>query len=143
MRRTVRHDCPRTCLHPATVAALPSTPEVLFHWSPTANRPRILRLGLTPGRLSVDRQWRPPHVCFSHDPETAWRLSGRNHPHIDEWDLWMVFAATLEGYEAILDTYVGSGRHYVKEVRVYHRVYKRNVLYVASRTSPRASTQTR
>lgn len=63
----------------------------------------------------------------------AWHLSGRLDPAIDAWDLWQVLAYELNGYEMILDTFVNTGRHYIKEFRIYERIPKRNVRYVASR----------
>lgn len=106
-----------------------------YHWSPRTRRNQILRYGLVPGKPSLQGQWRPPYICFADDVNLAWTLSGANHPHIDEWDLWQVYADDAERWEVILDTYYQTGRHYVKEYRVYHRIYKRHVHYVASRTS--------
>jgi len=110
-------------------------PDLCFyHWSPTARRKQIIRYGFRPGSISLDRDWHPPHTCFSDEPVLAWVLSGRLHPEITEWDLWMVFAYDCEHFEAILDTFKDSGRHYVKEYRVYHPIPKRYVRYIASRS---------
>lgn len=108
-----------------------------FHWSPTERRASIQRLGLVPGRLSTDKLWRPPFVCLSHDPGMAWALSGGspyNRGRHPAYDLWQVWASTLGGYEEITDTYRDTGRTYVKEIRVYERIYKRNLWHVATRT---------
>lgn len=119
---------------------LPPAPEPelnLYHWSPTRNRRSIERQGLVPGRLSLQGDWRPPYVAFADDPILGWALSGRMWPSIPEWDLWMVSAehqTSVKGWEVILDTYASTGRHYIKEYRVYGRIFKRDLWYVASRT---------
>ena len=111
-------------------------PDVAFyHWSPRARRKQITRRGMQPGSWSVGRDWKPPFVCFSHDPKLAWTLSGRIHPEILEWDLWLVYESDLEGYEKLTDTYVDTGRAYVKEVRVYHGIPKRNLWLVGERNA--------
>lgn len=116
------------------MSPLPRPDLCFYHWSPTERRKRIQRHGFLPGSLSLDGDWRPPHTCFSDEPQLAWILSGKIHPEIHEWDLWMVFAHDLEHYEQILDTFIDSGRHYVKEYRVYHRIPKRHIHYIATRT---------
>lgn len=105
----------------------------LYHWAPRERRKQILKMGLVPGSRSVSGDWKPPYVCFSDDPLLAWTLSGKIHPEIEKWDLWMVFGTTPSHWELILDTYVNTGRHYIKEYRVYERIKKRNVIYIASR----------
>lgn len=122
-----------------TLNKLPKTPDldlILYHWSPTRNRDRIRHDGLKPGVKSLQGDWRPPYVCFSDDPNLAWILSGAMWPEIKEWDLWMCHVPTsdIEHYELILDTYRDTGRHYVKEYRVYSRVYKRDLIYLATRS---------
>lgn len=118
---------------------LPKLPELelcLYHWSPTENRDRIIRNGLKPGSLSLQGDWRPPYVCFSDDPYLAWVLSGDMWPSIHFWDLWMCHypsQTSFDHHEVILDTYRDSGRKYVKEYRVYKRVYKRDLIYLATR----------
>lgn len=130
-RRTVKdHSDPENRL-----PTLPPLELCLFHWSPTENRPRIERNGLKPGSLSLQGDWRPPYVCFSDDPYLAWVLSGDMWPHIHSWDLWMCHYPTqtsFEHHEVILDTY-RDGRKYVKEYRIYTRVYKRDLMYIATR----------
>lgn len=105
---------------------------LLYHWSPTRNRARIQHSGLVPGSRSVDGEWRPPFVCLSDSPSLAWGLSGgmRNRaPGV--WDLWMT---ERDGrYEEIWDHYPDTGRSYIKEYRVYERIWKRDVWYVATR----------
>ena len=108
----------------------------LYHWSPRSRRGQIQRRGLVPGSHSVAREWRPPYICFSDDALLAWNLSGRIHTEIAEWDLWMCFYQDVDRWEIILDTYIEWPlRHYVKEYRVYHRIFKRHVHWIASRTS--------
>lgn len=105
----------------------------LYHWSPTSRRKGIERRGFVPRSISLQGDWRPPYTCFSDDPILAWSLSGRIHTEISEWDLWMVYPNDVKQWEIIFDTYYSTGRHYIKEYRVYHRVFKRHVHYVASR----------
>lgn len=114
---------------------VPDNREMLYHWSPRSRRSGILRYGLQPGMWGVTRDWKPPFVCFSDDPVLAWTLSGHIHPEIEEWDLWIVFNEKVGRSEAILEMYRDGSGHYVKEWRVYHRIYKRDVHYVASRTN--------
>lgn len=87
-----------------------------------------------PGSWSLSHDWRPPFVCFSDEPILAWTLSGRLYPEIKQWDLWMVFASDVGDFEVILEMSRHTGKHYVKEYRVYHRIYKRDVYYIASRS---------
>jgi hypothetical protein len=110
---------------------------VLFHWSPTTNRTNINKLGLDIYKLSLQGGWRPPYVSFSDDPFLAWCLSGKMFPDIKSWDLWMCHIpsqTSFDHYEIITDTYPDTGRHFVKEYRVYCRVYKRDLTYLATRT---------
>lgn len=121
---------------------LPPVPErdlYLFHWSPTKNRKQINKLGLRIGGPSLQiKGWRPPCTCFCDDPWLAWILSGNMWPEIKSWDLWMLSMedqTSFKHYEIITDTYVSTGRHYIKEYRVYDRVYKRDLTYLATRVS--------
>ncbi len=120
---------------------LPPVPEldlVIFHWSPSTNRSNIYRVGLVIHRLSLQSDWRPPYVAFSDDPYLAWILSGKMFPDIVSWDLWMCHMpsqTSFAHYEIITDTYRDTGRQYVKEYRVYSRVYKRDLTYLATRTN--------
>lgn len=134
MRRT------RTDHSGAPKSRLPKVPKpdlVLYHWSPTKNRNSIKRYGLDIGKKSLQGDWKPPYVCFSDDPHLAWILSGRMWPDISEWDLWMCYMdhqTSFDHYEIITDTYPDTGRHYTKEYRVYTRVYKRDLIHLATRT---------
>lgn len=119
---------------------LPPVPPldlIFYHWSPTTNRASINKKGLTPGRLTLQGLWRPPYVAFADDPKLGWFLSGRMYPEIPSWDLWMCYEdnqTSFDGYEIITDTYPDSGRHFRKEYRVYTRVFKRDLYYLATRT---------
>lgn len=119
---------------------LPKKPDlevVLYHWTPTTNRNRINRLGLVPGRLSLQGEWRPPHICFADDVHLAWHLSGRIHTDIPEWDLWQCYPenqTSFDHWEIITDTYPDTGRTFVKEYRIYTRIFKRDLIYVGSRS---------
>lgn len=115
------------------IPPLPKEPFPLYHWSPSDRRRAINRRGLVPGSHSVDREWRPPYICLSDTPSLAYALSIDFHPEILSWDLWMVWSDRPKGKEAIYDTYADTGRAYVKEWRVYERIYKRDVWYVATR----------
>lgn len=88
-----------------------------------------------PGSLSRCRQWRPPYVCLSDSPPLAWALSGQLDPEPKHWDLWMVWASRLTGYEQIPFDDGGPRSGDIKEYRVYHRIYKRDLWYVATRTT--------
>ena len=112
-----------------------SEPFPLFHWSPTDRRAQINRYGFRVGMWSVDRVWKPPCTCWAESPSLAWGLSGANHPDVTSWDLWQTWSNVPSGMEAIYDTYTDSGRSYVKEWRVYERIFKRDIWYVATRTS--------
>lgn len=110
--------------------------RIFYHWSPTKNRASIERLGLTPGRLTLQGTgWRPPFVAFSDDPVRAWDLSGSMFTEYPAWDLWAVNVeqqTSFEGYETIFD-HDSNFERYAAEHRVYVRIYKRDVLYVATR----------
>jgi hypothetical protein len=118
---------------------LPPAPELdlcLYHWTPTRNRQQIQKIGLVPGKKTLQGDWRPPYVCFSDEPLLAWQLSGRMYPDISSWDLWMCYfpsQTSFNHYEIILDTFIDTGRHYVKEYRIYTRIFKRDLKYVATR----------
>jgi len=123
--------------HPSQQSAVHLADLCLYHWSPRARRNGILRSGFVPGSNSLAREWKPPYICFSDNADLAWYLSGRIHPEIKDWDLWMVYPSQgIDRWELIFDTYPESGRHYIKEYRVYERIYKRHVQYIGSRSQP-------
>lgn len=103
---------------------------LLFHWSPTERRRRIIRYGLLPSSPSTTNPcegWVAPYICFGVSPAWAWALSAAFSPHIESWDLWQVWRADLPRNKAVWD----EGR--IKEVRSFERVYKRHLWYVGSR----------
>ena len=105
-------------------------PILLYHWSPSSRRKGIERFGLVPGKISVDKQWKPPYICFSDSPSQAWGLSGGMNGHLhSSWDLWMVWSNFLvPGYEVL---FFDNGEP--KEYRAYSRIYKRDIWYVGTR----------
>lgn len=117
----------------------PDKPEpdlCFYHWSPTKNRDNIFRKGLETNKRSVGGDWNPRYICFSDEPNLAWSLSGNMHPEIPSWDLWMCYVAhqtSFDSYEVWLDTHTFTKRHYIKEYRVYTRVFKRDLIYIATR----------
>lgn len=104
--------------------------EFWYHWAPTARRNQIKRLGLVPGKWSTDRLWKPPYICLGEYPEVAWMLSGgtARGKTVAEWDLWQVWIEEQAGYEEL---YFDTGN--IKEIRVYDRIYKRNLWFVGTR----------
>lgn len=101
---------------------------LLFHWSPIERRKQILRYGLRPfSRPCIQEHgWRAPYVAFATSPSLAWGLSGGMRPDIGSWDLWQTWAGRVSGYERLS---FDSGA----EIRVYERIYKRDLWYVATR----------
>lgn len=102
-----------------------------YHWAPTERRNSINHRGLLPGQLSTDMLWRPPYICLTHRPSWAWGLSGDTERgrQVKEWDLWEVWLPNDQSYE-VLKSLDGS----IDEIRVYKRIFKRDVWYVGSRS---------
>lgn len=107
--------------------------DIWFHWSPRDRRSRINRVGLLPGVWDHDRLWKPPYVCLAESPRIAWALSGEmsGRRHIQEWDLWEVWTHEQSGYEELYFDDTGN----IKEIRVYERIFKRNVWFIGERNS--------
>jgi hypothetical protein len=109
---------------------------LLFHWTPTRHRRQIIRHGLVPGRRAVTHPapgWRSPYVCFADTPSYAWSLSaGQRTAPPGEWDLWQTWADRLE------EPYVSPAdwANGIHEVRTGHRVPKRHLWHVGTRTRP-------
>ena len=101
-----------------------------FHWAPRDRRAGIIRRGLVPNQWSRDRLWKPPYVCLSDSPHLAWNLSGvmDRDGAVDVWDLWEVWVDEQRGYEEL---FFDDGK--VKEIRVYDRIFKRNIWWTAER----------
>lgn len=84
-----------------------------------------MRVGLKPGALSRNRQWRPPFISFSRDPAYA---LGSAHAYDDireDMDLWQI---DLEGRE--LENLSGPLHD---ELRIYVRIPFRELTYIATR----------
>lgn len=110
---------------------MPETP--LFHWSPSRNRSRILKVGLVPNRPCLtSTEFRAPYICFAESPSWAWALSGAFHPDIAEWDLWQT---SIDRLVKPRRTPTYDNQHRWHEVRTRERVYKRDLWYVGSRTN--------
>lgn len=123
--------------------------EILYHWSPADRRTGIARQGLVPGKRPVTHsslpfddasQWRAPYVCLAEDPLWAWCLSGNVSGSVGEvWDLWAInLHEELHSIFRVRHARRQPGdapnptRYH--EWRVYDRIYKRHVRYLASRT---------
>lgn len=102
---------------------------LLFHWSPMDRRKQILRYGLRPYcRSTTNVQWKAPYVSFATSPSLAWGLSGDLRPDIDSWDLWQTWADRVSSYEELSFNETTEA-----EVRIYERIFKRDIWYVATR----------
>ena len=104
-------------------------PFLLYHWSPIANRPGILRHGLRTHRPARGVDWRAPYICLSRSPSLAWNLSVARSPFSGEWDLWMVWSNHLAGLKVMVRRY-----NVEPEYRVFERIRKRLVWHVGTRT---------
>lgn len=107
---------------------------LLYHWAPITRRKQIIRFGLRPSMrptTNASLDWKAPHVCLADDPSWAWLLSGaqRGSPAGD-WDLWQTWASRLEEPH-IVPGDVSNGIH---EVRTSHRIFKRDLWLVGTRT---------
>lgn len=117
--------------------------QVLFHWAPATRRKQIIRYGLRPHmRVTTSSRddglggndWRASCVCFADSPSWAWALSGEqpNAPS-GEWDLWQTWLGALEDPTVMASEDRLSGIH---EVRITHRLFKRDLWWVGSRIKP-------
>lgn len=119
-------------LEEALLAYQPDRP--LYHWAPAARRKQILRYGLRPGMrpTTASGGMGAPCVCFADTPSWAWALSGEQpNAGSGEWDLWQTWLDRLEEPIVLATPERPSGLY---EVRTEHRVYKRNLWYVGTRT---------
>lgn len=98
----------------------------IYHWSPHGRYKQIVRSGIVPGSLSVDRSWRPPHTCWSDSPSLAWALSGQGRSDHQIWDLWMTWSNIPTSLKQI------SPRP--SEFRVFERIFKRDIWHVGTRS---------
>jgi hypothetical protein len=111
---------------------------LLFHWAPRERRKQIVRFGLRPAMrptTHVSTGWRAPYICLADSPRWAWGLSGhQSSAPPGDWDLWQVWASRVtQPYVMPGDPDTGNGIH---EVRTQHRIFKRHLWLVASRTKP-------
>lgn len=115
-----------------TIQHLPDVP--LFHWAPTARRSGINRHGLRPlMRATVSTGWRAPYVCFADTPRWAWALSGgMRWTPTGDWDLWQTWLSDLGELPTIVPT--DERQSGIYEVRTPHRVFKRHLWHVGTRT---------
>lgn len=110
--------------------------RALFHWAPAVRRRQIIRFGLRPNMRATtstnDQGWRHPVVCLADSPSWAWALSGQQrHAPTGDWDLWQTSLDLLTDPVVLPSTDRASGIH---EVRTEHRIYKRCLWWVATRT---------
>lgn len=119
-------------LQESLLAQEPNRP--LYHWSPRSRRKQIERYGFRPHMrptTTTEDDRRVPYVCFADSPSWAWALSGglRWTP-AGEWDLWQTWLEALDSPTVLSSPDRPSG---IYEVRVEHRVYKRDIWWVGSR----------
>jgi hypothetical protein len=117
-----------------TAALLAQEPyRPLYHWAPSARRKQIIRHGLLPGRRpTTSSEIGAPCVCFADSPSWAWALSGgMRWTPAGEWDLWQTHLDRLTEPLVLATEDRPSGLY---EVRTEHRVYKRDLWLVGSRT---------
>lgn len=75
-----------------------------------------------------------PTICFALTPSWAWELSGNmNWAPSGDWDLWQARWGSLQDPD-ILPAWGDSQLHGIYEVRSTHRIYKRDLWLVGSRT---------
>ena len=122
----------------------------LYHWSPRDRLSSIKRLGLVPGRRNIQGplwhgaptdpnvdgnhdigagEYRAEHVCFSPDPDTAWRYSHAIWRSTGAFDLWMV---RLEPTDEVHVLPMWGDR--IVEVRVRNRIKKSRLRWIGERT---------
>lgn len=120
--------------HAAIVQMEPTRP--LYHWAPTARRGQIIRYGLRPRMrptvtIGDHDTYRAPYVCFGDTPSWAWALSGEmSFAPAGSWDLWQSLLDRMTDPVIIAAEHRPSG---IYEVRVEHRVFKRDLWFVGSR----------
>lgn len=106
----------------------------LFHWAPASRRGQITRYGLRPGMRATTTTGAlgAPCVCLADSPSWAWALSGEMRwTSSGEWDLWQTTLGCLTDPLILPSDTRKSG---IYEVRVEHRIYKRDLWWVGSRT---------
>lgn len=119
-------------LQRALLAQQPSM--MLYHWSPRARRKQIERYGLRPGMRSTTttEPLGAAVICFADSPSWAWCLSGgMRWTPAGEWDLWQTSLDRLTAPVVLATDNRPTGLY---EVRTEHRLYKRDLWWVGSRT---------
>lgn len=120
-------------LQAALLAQEPNRP--LYHWSPRSRRGQIIRYGLRPGMRGTTTSggMGAPCVCLGDSPAWAWALSGgMSYTPAGEWDLWQTWLEALTDPVVLASPDRPSG---IYEVRTEHRIYKRDLWWVGSRTT--------
>lgn len=86
-------------------------------------------------QFNAGLEWRAPYICLATDPAWGWALSGgQSGAPAGEWDLWLVRIPEGVRFDRLDAGCVCPGHGgRVHEVRVYDRLFKRDVLWVASR----------
>jgi hypothetical protein len=114
----------------AIVKAAPR--QMLFHWSPASRRKQILRYGLRPWMRPATSSAAACCVCLADSPSWAWVLSGgMRWTPAGEWDLWQTSLDLLVDPVVLPGPDRPSG---IYEVRTEHRLPKRHLWYVGSRS---------
>lgn len=112
---------------------------IVYHWSPTANREKILKEGLTVLNSSIEYEnpntgemetWKPPYICASLDPWTAYRyvLPMIDATEVPSLDLYFFELKKTD------DVIIRNDRTYeIIEARVLNSIPAGRVHYVATR----------
>ena len=117
-------------MNAALLAVEPQRP--LYHWAPADRRGQIKRLGLVPGkRLTTSSEGVNPAVCFADSPSWAWALTLNGRGYDGEWDLWQTWQHLITDPLVLASPDRPSG---IYEVRTEHRLFKRDLWYVGSRS---------
>lgn len=109
---------------------------LLFHWAPKARRKQITHYGLRPAMRPTTHAtpaWRAPYICLGDTPSWAWALSGqqRSAPR-GEWDLWQTWSSSVTEPSVMAGDCING----IHEVRTHHRIFKRDLWLVGSRSKP-------
>ena len=80
------------------------------------------------GKVATARTLQTLRHTHHAGPLLAWNLIGRFRSHVPEWDLWWTSSDAVGDYEAIP---FDNGN--VREYRVYHRIFKRDLWFVGTR----------
>jgi hypothetical protein len=104
----------------------------LFHWSPAARRPGILRYGLRVNEQPTCDTVPWDRVCCCMSPSHAWALSAAMFGNIgEEWDLWQVQLDKNDDVRP--ECFTGN---VIGEIRVHNAIPRSRIWYVGSRHVP-------